>query len=79
MQLFPLLKFYLRNETAINALLNQAASGDSPAVLELVNVAAPLLKKWFPAQAALIDDALATLKDVTGPVSATLESPNIGA
>ncbi len=77
MQLFPLIKFYLRNEAAINTLLDQAASGDSPAILELANAAAPLLKSWFPAQAALIDDAVATLKDMTAPP--TPQVPNVGA
>ena len=62
MQIWPLVKFYMRNEAKINTLLGSGTS--NPAV---IGAAATLLENFFPAEKPLIDDAMATLKEASAP------------
>ena len=62
MQIWPIVKFYMRNEAEIDGLLGHGTS--DPAV---ISAAAVLLTKFCPAQKALIADALATLKEANAP------------
>jgi hypothetical protein len=63
MQIWPIVKFYMRNEAAIDKLLS-APGTSNPAV---INSAATILENLFPAQKALIADALATIREATAP------------
>lgn len=69
MQVFPLLGFYLRRSSEIEALVDKGADGNSHLVLDLVNAAVPLLKKYYPAlnEKGLLDDIASTLKEVLAP------------
>lgn len=62
MQIWPLVKFYMRNEAAIDGLFSHGTS--NPAV---IGAAATILENLFPAQKALIADAMATLKEANAP------------
>lgn len=69
MQVWPLVKFYLRNEAEIDSLLNSGTS--NPVVIAAIG---GLLEILFPAKKALIADALSTLKEATAPVPAPLKN-----
>jgi len=70
MNLMPLLGFYSRQHAQISDIFGGDGSGKGSAIIvELASAAAPLIKKHWPAYNAngLIDDALATLKEVLAP------------
>ena len=69
MQVFPLLGFYLRRSSEIEALVDKGADGNSHIILDLVNAAVPLLKKYYPAlnEKGLLDDMVVTLQAVLAP------------
>jgi hypothetical protein len=73
MNLWPLAKFYMRRETELGELLGDAANPARAAFIS--DCAADLValaKKWRPAlnKTGLLDDALATLREMLGVVPA---------
>jgi hypothetical protein len=62
MQIWPLVKFYMRNEAELNELLGQGTGNP-----QVVSAAAVILENLFPAQKALIADLQATLKEASAP------------
>ena len=74
MQVMPLLGFYMRRGSQIEALVDKGSTGNSHLVLDIVAAIAPLLKKYYPAlnDKGLLDDAVQTLKDVLATPVVTL-------
>lgn len=74
MNLLPLVGLYWRRHQEIEELVASGShsEGQSHLVLDVLNANAPLLKRWFPKQAAsgLIDDVIKTLGEVLGPAPA---------
>jgi hypothetical protein len=69
MQVVPLLGFYLRRGSEIEALLDKGTSSDSHLILDLLDAGMPLLKKYYPDlnEKGLLDDIATTLKEVLAP------------
>jgi hypothetical protein len=76
MQVLPLLTFYMKHGNQIEKLVDQGSTSDSHILIDIAQAVAPLLKQWYPQQAALIDDALAVLKEVTSPPPAAASTPD---
>ena len=76
MQIMPLLGLYMRRGSQIEALVDKGANtgGNSHLVLDIVAAVEPLLKKYYPAlnDKGLLDDVVATLKEVLAPPAAML-------
>ena len=68
MNLRPLLGFWWKHGDQVDALFS-AGAGDGSLFPDIVNAAVPVLKKHWPALNAngLLDDAVATLKEVLAP------------
>ena len=70
MQIMPLLGFYMRRGSQIEALVDKGnLPGGSHLVLDIVAAIEPLLKKYYPAlnDKGLLDDVVSTLKEVLAP------------
>jgi len=79
MNLLPLVGFYWRRSQDIEKLVGSGHSGDSHLITDLLEANAPLLKKYWPAlnENGLLDDALATLKEVLAPPASAPTDGNI--
>ena len=70
MNVMPIIGFYYRQHGEIEKQLARAGGGNgSPVVLALAEAAIPVVKKFWPSlnENGLLDDALATLKEVLAP------------
>lgn len=73
MNLMPLVGFYWKHGPRINTLMAaNSGAGQSSLLLDVVTAMAPIVKKHWPQlnTDGLIDDGLATVKEVLGPPAA---------
>lgn len=68
MNFMPLIGFYWKHGTQLNALMSKnAGAGQSSLLTDIATAAVPIIKKHWPALNAegLCDDALTALKEAT--------------
>ncbi len=72
MNFMPLVGFYWKHGTQINAMIPKSGAGQPSLVLDVAMAAVPIIKKHWPQLNTnnLCDDALAALKEVLTPPAA---------
>ena len=79
MQIMPLVGFYWKHGTQINAMIPKSNTAGQPSLLlDVATALAPVIKKHWPELNAngLTDDALSTLKEVLAPDTPLSLDPN---